>query len=84
MSKRLDSLQATLLNNTVLNDWFSPMQKALDKVRYSRKQFSVLSAEFFILLGCLRQLQAPCVRIVVASNFYLEEAKNESKIYRRI
>jgi hypothetical protein len=33
------------------------MQKALDKVRYSRQQFSVLSAEFFILLGCLRQLQ---------------------------
>ncbi len=27
---------------------------------------------------------APCVRIVVASNFYLEEAKNESEIYRRI
>ncbi len=57
MSKRLDSLQATLLNNTVLNDWFLPMQNALDKVRYSRKQFSVLSAEFFILIGCLRQLQ---------------------------
>jgi hypothetical protein len=33
------------------------MQKALDKVRYSRKRFSTLTAEFFILLGCLRQLQ---------------------------
>ncbi len=27
---------------------------------------------------------APCVRIVVASNFYIEEAKNESKIYSSI
>ncbi|NYT46595.1 MAG: transposase family protein [Candidatus Methanofishera endochildressiae] len=39
------------------NEWFLPMQKALDKVRYSRERFSVLSADFFILLGCLRQLQ---------------------------
>jgi hypothetical protein len=57
MSKILDSLQAILLNNTVLSDWFSPMQKALDEARYSRQQFSVLSAEFFILLGWLRQLE---------------------------
>ena len=33
------------------------MQKALDKVRYSRERFFTLTAEFFILLGCLRQLQ---------------------------
>ena len=57
MSKRLDALQSVLLNNTVLNEWFLPMQKVLDKVRYSRRRFSVLSADFFILLGCLRQLQ---------------------------
>ena len=57
MTKRLDSLQAILLNDTVLEEWFRPMQKALDKVRYSRKRFSTLTAEFFILLGCLRQLQ---------------------------
>lgn len=47
MTKRLDSLQAVLLNDTVLNDWFLPMQKALDKVRYSRQRFSTLSADFF-------------------------------------
>ena len=28
--------------------------------------------------------KAPCVRIVVASNFYLEVTKNESEIYKRI
>ena len=48
MAKRLDSLQAILLNDTVLEEWFRPMQKALDKVRYSRKRFSTLTAEFFI------------------------------------
>ena len=57
MSNRLDSLSATLLNDTVLEEWFRPMQNALDKVRYSRQRFSTLSADFFILLGCLRQLQ---------------------------
>ena len=57
MAKRLDSLQAILLNDTVLEEWFRPMQKALDKVRYSRERFSTLTAECFILLGCLRQLQ---------------------------
>ncbi len=74
MSKRLDTLQAILLNNTVLSDWFSPMQKALDKVRYSRQQFSVLSAEFFILLGCLRQLQGTKIlREQIQSLFDLDE-----------
>ncbi len=74
MSKRLDALQAVLMNNTVLNEWFLPMQKALDKVRYSRKQFSVLSADFFILLGCLRQLQGTKIlREQIQSLFDLDE-----------
>lgn len=57
MAKRLDSLQTVLLHDTVLEEWFRPMQKALGKVRYSRERFFTLTAEFFILLGCLRQLQ---------------------------
>ncbi len=74
MSKRLDALQTVLLKNTVLNEWFLPMQKALDKVRYSRKQFSVLSADFFILLGCLRQLQGTKIlREQIQSLFDLDE-----------
>ena len=74
MSKRLANLQSVLLNNTVLNDWFLPLQKALDKVRYSRQQFSVLSADFFILLGCLRQLQGTKIlREQIQSLFDLDE-----------
>jgi hypothetical protein len=42
MSKRLDSLQSTLMDKTVLGEWFLPMQKALDKVRFSRQKYSVL------------------------------------------
>jgi len=57
MAKRLDSLRTILLHYTVLEEWFRPMQKTLDAVRYSRKRFSTLTAEFFILLGCLSQLQ---------------------------
>ena len=50
------------------------MQKALDKVRYSRQRFSVLSAEFFILLGCLRQLQGTKIlREQIQSLFDLDE-----------
>jgi len=61
-------------NNTVLNEWFLPMQQALDKVRYSRKRFSVLTAEFFILLGCLRQLQGTKImREQIQSLFDLDE-----------
>ena len=74
MSKRLANLQSLLLNDTVLNKWFLPLQKALDKVRYSRQQFSVLSAEFFILLGCLRQLQGTKIlREQIQSLFDLDE-----------
>ena len=74
MSKRLDALQTVLLSNTVLSEWFLPMQKALDKVRFSRQRFSVLSAEFFILLGCLRQLQGTKIlREQIQSLFDLDE-----------
>ena len=79
MSKRLDSLQTTLLNDTVLEAWFLPMQKALDKVRYSRQRFSTLSAEFFILLGCLRQLQGmKILRDQIQTLFDLDE--NSEKV----
>ena len=50
------------------------MQKALDKVRYSHERFSVLSADFFILLGCLRQLQGTKIlREQIQSLFDLNE-----------
>ncbi len=44
MSKRFTNVQSTLMNNTVLNEWFLPMQKTLNKVRFSRQKYSVLSS----------------------------------------
>jgi len=49
MKKRLEDLELILTNDTVLNDWFSPMRKALSKVRFSDKIFPVLSMPMFIL-----------------------------------
>jgi len=56
MAKRLDSYKQFY---STIPFWRSGSAdaKSLDKVRYSRKRFSTLTAEFFILLGCLRQLQ---------------------------
>lgn len=41
---------------TVLQDWFSPMMQALQKVRFSDASLSALPTAEFILSGCLRQL----------------------------
>jgi len=83
MSKRLDSLQAILLTGTVLEEWFRPMQQALEKVRYSRERFSTLSVEFFILLGCLRQLQGKKImRDQIQSLFDIDENSAKAPLAR--
>lgn len=83
MSKRLESLKSTLLNQTVLSDWFQPMQHALEKVRYSRKRFPTLKADVFILLGCLRQLQGTkTLRDQVQSLFHWDKAADKPPLAR--
>lgn len=58
MSKRrADSITQVLLNNTVLNDWFQPMQNAFEKVRFSDRIFQALPMVSFALFGGLRQLK---------------------------
>ncbi len=39
MKNRLSPLIHTLTQNTVLGEWFKPMQAALDRVRYPDKVF---------------------------------------------
>jgi Transposase DDE domain len=58
MKNRLTSLIDALTQETVLEQWFNPLQKVLDKVRYPEKVFGTLSMPAFLLLGCLRQLQS--------------------------
>ncbi len=83
MSKRLASLEFTLLDDTVLNEWFAPMQSALEKVRYSRDRFPILKADFFVLLGCLRQLMGMLtLREQVQSLFHLDEQADRYPLAR--
>ena len=58
MKARLEKLQNLLTNNTVLENWFSPVVKALEKVRYPLKKFHTLSMPMHILQNCIRQLKA--------------------------
>lgn len=58
MKHRLTPLVHTLTQDTVLEQWFRPMQAALDRVRYPSNVFATLSMPTFLLLGGLRQLQS--------------------------
>ncbi len=58
MKNRLTSLINKLTDDTVLQQWFSPLQTALDKTRYPDTVFGTLTMPAFLLLGCLRQLQS--------------------------
>lgn len=55
-TRRADSLTQALLQETVLQEWFQPMQQAFDKVRFSDRIFQSLPMMSFALLGGLRQL----------------------------
>jgi hypothetical protein len=56
MLGRLKGLEKILMNNTVLEHWFSPMTQALENVRNPKNKFSVLSMPTFLLVSCIRQL----------------------------
>lgn len=55
-SRRADALTDSLLQETVLDDWFQPMARALDQVRYSDRIFKSLPMLSYVVLGGLRQL----------------------------
>ena len=54
--RRAEPLTFSLLQETVLNDWFAPMKQAFEKVRYSDRIFQSLPMLSFTLLGGFRQL----------------------------
>lgn len=54
--RRADSLTDSLMKDTVLQDWFEPMERAFSKVRYSDRMFQSLPMMGYALLGGLRQL----------------------------
>lgn len=74
MLGRLDRLEKILTDNTVLNDWFSPFADALEKVRYSTKRFPTLTMPLFIVLNCMRQLNAcTTLREHIQTLFHLDD-----------
>lgn len=74
MSARLKNVTEMLLDNTVFERWFSPMQHALEKVRHSDKAYKSLPVSAFIMLGCLRQLMSiDTLREQIQHLFHLDE-----------
>jgi hypothetical protein len=70
-ARRADFLTGSLLQHTVLQDWFRPMQQAFDKVRYSDRIFPSLPMVSYALLGGPRQLLGiPTLREQVQSLFH--------------
>lgn len=81
--RRADPLTGSLLQETVLNDWFAPMANALEKVRYSDAIFQSLPMASFCLLGGLRQLLAiDTLREQVQTLFHCQESAERVPVPR--
>jgi len=72
-----------LTDNTVLGEWFQPMDRALDKVRFSDRSFSSLPMSAFILFGCLRQVHAiPSMREMIQTLLHANEYATKPPVPR--
>ncbi len=81
--RRAEPLTQSLLNETILHDWFHPMENALEKVRYSDAIFQSLPMNSFILLGGLRQLLSiNSLREHVQTLFHLDSAADRVPVPR--
>jgi len=73
----------TLIQDSVLGEWFQPMMASLDKVRFSEKKFSALPMNAFILFGCLRQIQStPTLRGQIQDLFHLNPQRGTLPLAR--
>ena len=69
--------------DTVLQHWFAPMQRALERTRYNDATRSALPTASFILSGCLRQLLAtPSLREFVQTLFHLDTNQSLTPVAR--
>lgn len=70
-------------SGTVLEEWFSPMAKILQKLRFSDAAFKALPMAPFILSGCLRQILASSsLREYVQTLFHLDTGQTEMPVAR--
>ena len=83
MTTRISALEKILMNNTVLENWFSPIKSALEKVRYSDNKFRAMGMLPFILQNCFRQLsETKTLRAHVQSLFHLDENATQLPLAR--
>jgi len=83
MIDRLNALEKMLTDNTVLNDWFTPVKTALEKVRYSEKKYHTLSMPTFILQNCVRQINTTeSLRDHLQHLFHLDERATQLPLAR--
>ncbi len=81
--RRAEPLTQSLLQETVLHDWFHPMETALNKVRYSDAIFQSLPMVSFALLGGLRQLLSiNTLREQVQTLFHWDITANRTPVPR--
>lgn len=83
MRHQLRHIKQIFTTGTVLEEWFSPMAKILEKCRFSDAPFKALPMAEFILSGCLRQiLAASSLREYVQTLFHLDTNQTLAPIAR--
>jgi hypothetical protein len=70
-------------SGTVLEEWFSPMARILERCRFSDAPFKALPMASFILSGCLRQILATSsLREYVQTLFHLDTNQTLAPVAR--
>lgn len=83
MRTRPRHINQLFTSGTVLEEWFSPMAKVLDKCRFSDAPFKALPIMPFILSGCLRQILAShSLREYVQTLFHLDTERTQTPVAR--
>lgn len=66
-----------LMKGSVLGDWFSPLTKVLEDIRFSDRTFCALPMHAFILYGCMRQVQSiATLREQIQTLFHMDHDNN--------
>ncbi len=83
MRHQLRHIKQIFTSGTVLEEWFSPMARILEKSRFSDAPFKALPMAPFILSGCLRQILATSsLREYVQTLFHLDTSQTQAPIAR--
>lgn len=83
MSLTRDDFAQQLTNETIFGEWFSPMERALDKVRFSEKIYAALPMHLFLMSGCIRQMSRyNTLRGIIQAFFHMDDFAGVSSIKR--